>query len=49
MSAKVTDRKGRWRNLTIAFRVSPQENEQKSMNLFVSVESLNNNTSSTTC
>ena len=28
MSAKVTDRKGRWRNLTIAFRVSPQENEQ---------------------
>ena len=28
MSAKVTDRKGRWRNLTIAFRASPQENEQ---------------------
>lgn len=28
MSAKVTDRKGRWRNLTIAFRVSSQENEQ---------------------
>ena len=27
MSHKVLDKKGRWRNLTIAFRVSPEENE----------------------
>ncbi|MEG1683652.1 MAG: hypothetical protein RR295_07470, partial [Oscillospiraceae bacterium] len=27
MSQKNLDRKGRWRNLTIAFRVSPEENE----------------------
>lgn len=27
MSEKNLDRKGRWRNLTIAFRVSPEENE----------------------
>ena len=27
MSHKALDRKGRWRNLTIAFRISPEENE----------------------
>ena len=27
MSHKKYDRKNRWRNMTIAFRVSPQENE----------------------
>lgn len=27
MSEKSRDQKGRWRNLTIAFRVSPEENE----------------------
>ena len=26
MSAKIRDEKNRWRNITIAFRVSPQEN-----------------------
>ena len=28
MSKKNLDQKGRWRNKTIAFRVSPEENEQ---------------------
>ena len=28
MSEKNYDRKGRWRNITIAFRVSPEENEE---------------------
>lgn len=28
MSDKNLDHKGRWRNLTIAFRVSPEENEE---------------------
>lgn len=28
MSAKTLDRKGRWRNKTVAFRVSPEEDEQ---------------------
>lgn len=28
MSAKILDRKGRWRNKTVAFRVSPEEDEQ---------------------
>lgn len=28
MSAKIYDRKGRWRNKTVAFRVSPEEAEQ---------------------
>lgn len=28
MSAKNRDEKNRWRNITIAFRVSPKENEQ---------------------
>lgn len=28
MSAKALDRKGRWRNKTVAFRVSPEEDEQ---------------------
>lgn len=28
MSAKTLDRKGRWRNRTVAFRVSPEEDEQ---------------------
>ena len=27
MSEKVMDRQGRWRNKTVAFRVSPQEDE----------------------
>lgn len=27
MSAKCLDRQGRWRNKTVAFRVSPEENE----------------------
>ncbi len=27
MTAKTLDKKGRWRNITIAFRVSPEENE----------------------
>lgn len=27
MTAKTLDKKGRWRNLTIAFRVSPEENK----------------------
>lgn len=28
MSVKVLDRQGRWRNKTVAFRVSPEEDEQ---------------------
>ena len=28
MSAKCLDRKGRWRNVTVAFRASSEENEQ---------------------
>lgn len=28
MSLKSTDNKGRWRNKTVAFRVSPEENER---------------------
>lgn len=28
MSAKALDRKGRWRNKTVAFRISPEEDEQ---------------------
>lgn len=28
MSAKCLDRKGRWRKVTVAFRASPEENEQ---------------------
>lgn len=28
MSAKALDKKGRWRNKTVAFRVSPEEDEQ---------------------
>ena len=28
MSAKTLDRKGRWRNKTVAFRVLPEEDEQ---------------------
>ena len=28
MSAKIYDHKGRWRNKTVAFRVSPEEAEQ---------------------
>ncbi len=28
MSLKVYDRKGRWRNKTVAFRVSPEEDQQ---------------------
>lgn len=28
MSLKVTDRQGRWRNKTVSFRVSPEEDEQ---------------------
>ena len=28
MSAKNNDAKGRWRNVTVAFRVSPEENEE---------------------
>lgn len=28
MSAKTLDRKGRWRNKTVAFRVPPEEDEQ---------------------
>ena len=28
MSAKVLDRQGRWRNKIVAFRVSPEEDEQ---------------------
>ena len=28
MSAKNTDQHGRWRNVTVAFRVSPEEDEQ---------------------
>lgn len=28
MSAKVLDQQGRWRNKTVAFRVSPEEDEQ---------------------
>ena len=27
MSAKCLDRQGRWRNKTVAFRVSPEEDE----------------------
>lgn len=36
MSAKRLDRYGRWRNLTIAFRVSPQENEDLNMRVKLS-------------
>ena len=28
MSAKNTDAQGRWRNITVGFRVSPEQNEQ---------------------
>ena len=28
MSAKTVDQKNRWRNVTVSFRVSPEENEQ---------------------
>mgnify|MGYP000915928488 CR=1 FL=1 len=28
MSLKVNDRKGRWRNKTVAFRMSPEEDEK---------------------
>ncbi len=28
MSLKVYDRKGRWRNKTVAFRVSPEEDQE---------------------
>lgn len=28
MSVKVLDQQGRWRNKTVAFRVSPEEDEQ---------------------
>ena len=28
MSEKVLDAHGRWRNITVAFRVSPEEDEQ---------------------
>lgn len=31
MSAKNNDVKGRWRNVTVAFRVSPEENEEINM------------------
>ena len=31
MSAKNNDAKGRWRNVTVAFRVSPEENEEINM------------------
>ena len=36
MSAKNRDEKGRWRNLTIAFRVSPEENEDLNMRVRLS-------------
>lgn len=38
MSAKNRDERNRWRNLTIAFRVSPEENE--SINLRVKLSGL---------
>ena len=31
MSARNNDSKGRWRNVTVAFRVSPEENEEINM------------------
>ena len=33
MTAKSNDAKGRWRNVMVAFRVSPEENEEINMNL----------------
>lgn len=36
MSEKNRDEKGRWRNLTIAFRVSPEENEDLNMRVRLS-------------
>ena len=36
MSAKNRDGMGRWRNLTIAFRVSPEENEDLNMRVRLS-------------
>lgn len=36
MSAKNKDGMGRWRNLTIAFRVSPEENEDLNMRVRLS-------------
>ena len=36
MSVKNRDEKGRWRNLTIAFRVSPEENEDLNMRVRLS-------------
>lgn len=36
MSAKNRDGKGRWRNLTIAFRISPEENEDLNMRVRLS-------------
>ena len=31
MTAKSNDAKGRWRNVMVAFRVSPEENEEINM------------------
>ena len=36
MSAKNRDEKGRWRNLTVSFRMSPEENEDLNMRVRVS-------------
>lgn len=38
MSAKNRDEKNRWRNITVGFRVSPEENEQ--LNIAVSLSGL---------
>ena len=38
MSAKNRDQKNRWRNITVGFRVSPEENEQ--LNIAVSLSGL---------
>lgn len=38
MSAKNRDQKNRWRNITVGFRVSPEENEQ--LNIAVALSGL---------
>ena len=40
MSQKKKDDKNRWRNLTVAFRVSPEENEELNMRVKLSGDAL---------
>ena len=38
MSEKNRDNKNRWRNVTIAFRMSPEENEELDLRVMVAVQ-----------